>query len=76
MCCSQKANLNANLVIFPRAGSLSRLLGSGTAKGVFSRVRDVEETVLVLVLFVDAAHQSRCWGQDLVDKDENGLLGR
>lgn len=28
------------------------------------------------MLLVDAAHQSRCWGQDLVDKDENGLLGR
>ena len=32
--------------------------------------------VLVLVFFVDAAHQSSCRGQDLIDEDEDGLLGR
>lgn len=28
------------------------------------------------MLLVDAAHQGRCWGKDLIDKDEDGLLGR
>jgi hypothetical protein len=32
--------------------------------------------VLVLVLFVDAAHESCGWRQDLVNEDEDGLLGR
>ncbi|KAH0373739.1 hypothetical protein KCU65_g219, partial [Aureobasidium melanogenum] len=41
-----------------------------------SHVRDVEETVLVLVLFVDAAHEGGSWGKNLVDEDEDGLLGR
>lgn len=39
-------------------------------------VRDVEESVLVLVLLVDAAHKSGRRWQNLVDKDEDGLLGR
>ena len=32
--------------------------------------------VLVLVLLVDAAHKRGGGGQDLVDEDEDGLLGR
>lgn len=32
--------------------------------------------VLVLVLLVDAAHKSGRGGKDLVDEDEDGLLGR
>lgn len=39
-------------------------------------VRDVEKPILVLVFFIDAAHQSSSWWQDLVDKDEDRLLGR
>lgn len=31
--------------------------------------------ILVLVLFVDAAHQRGGGWQDLVDEDEDGLLG-
>lgn len=27
------------------------------------------------MLFVDAAHESSRWGQDLIDEDEDGLLG-
>lgn len=38
-------------------------------------IRDVEETVFVLVLLVDGAHQRGSWRQDLVDEDEDGLLG-
>ena len=39
-------------------------------------LRDVQETVLILVLFVDAAHQGSSGRQDLVDEDEDGFLGR
>lgn len=39
-------------------------------------VRDVEEAVLVLVLLVYRAHKSGCGRQDLVNEDEDGLLGR
>ena len=41
-----------------------------------SNVRDVQEAVLVLVLLVYRAHKSGCGRQDLVDEDEDGLLGR
>ena len=39
-------------------------------------VRDVEESVLVFVLLVDGAHQSRSRRKYLIDEDENGLLWR
>lgn len=32
--------------------------------------------ILILMLFIDAAHQCRCWGKDLIDKDEDGFLRR
>jgi hypothetical protein len=35
----------------------------------------VNVPVLILVLLVNAAHQGGCWGKDLVDEDEDGLLG-
>jgi hypothetical protein len=38
-------------------------------------VRDVQKSVLILVLIIDAAHQSGCRRQNLVDEDEDGLLG-
>jgi hypothetical protein len=31
--------------------------------------------ILIFMLFVDAAHESSSWGQDLIDEDEDGLLG-
>jgi len=37
-------------------------------------LRDVKETVLVLVLLVDAAHQRSGRRQNLIDEDEDGLL--
>ena len=37
-------------------------------------IRDIQETILILVLFVDAAHESGSRWQDFVDEDENGLL--
>lgn len=43
---------------------------------IMTNVRDIEEAVLVLVLFVDAAHESGGRWQYLVDEDEDGLLGR
>jgi hypothetical protein len=39
-------------------------------------VRDVEEAILVLVLLVYRAHQGGRRRQDLIDEDEDGLLGR
>lgn len=50
---------------------LSRIL----AKCVLARVADVEESIVVLVLLVDRAHESRRGWKDLVDEDEDGLLG-
>ena len=38
-------------------------------------VRDVEEAVLVLVLLIDRAHECSGRWQNLVDEDEDGLLG-
>ena len=39
-------------------------------------IRNVQETVLILVLLIYRAHQSSCGWQDLIDEDEDGLLGR
>ena len=46
------------------------------AKGVLSRVADVQEAVLVLVFLVDGTHQGSSSRKDFVDKDEDGLFGR
>jgi hypothetical protein len=40
------------------------------------RQRGGDVPILVLVLLVDAAHKGGGGRQDLVDEDENGLLGR
>jgi len=37
-------------------------------------VRDVQETILILVLIINAAHKGSSGWQDLVDEDEDGLL--
>ena len=39
-------------------------------------IRDIQETILVLVFFVNAAHERGGGWQDLIDEDEDGLLGR
>ena len=39
-------------------------------------IRDIEETIFVLVLFVDAAHDRSCRREDLVHEDEDSLLRR
>jgi hypothetical protein len=44
-------------------------------KGAGRNIRDVQETILVLVLFVDAAHERSSGWQNLIDEDEDGLLG-
>lgn len=37
-------------------------------------IRDVQETILVLVLLVDAAHERSSRWQHLIHEDEDGLL--
>ena len=37
-------------------------------------IRDVQKSILILVLFVDAAHESGRGGQDLIDENKDGLL--
>lgn len=39
-------------------------------------IRNVQESVIVFMLFVNAAHQSCGGRKHLVDEDEDGLLGR
>jgi hypothetical protein len=39
-------------------------------------LRDVEEAVLVLVFLVDGGHERGGRREDLIDEDEDGLLGR
>ena len=38
-------------------------------------VRDVEKPILILVLLVNRTHQRSRGRQDLIDEDEDGLLG-
>ena len=55
---------------------LHHLLKAKRAEGVLSRVLDVEKPILVPELLVYCGHErSRCW-EPVVDKDEDGLLGR
>ena len=39
-------------------------------------VRNVQEPILILVLFVDAAHEGGGRWENLIDEDEDGLLWR
>jgi len=45
------------------------------AKGVLAGIGDVQETILILVFLIDRAHQRSGRWQDLIDEDEDGLLG-
>jgi hypothetical protein len=44
------------------------------AEGI--NLRDIQESILILVLLVNGAHQGSSWWQNLIDKDEDGLLWR
>jgi len=44
------------------------------AKRVLARISDVQEPILVLVFFINGAHQSGRRWQDLVHEDEYSLL--
>lgn len=37
-------------------------------------IRDVQKAIVILVLFVDAAHEGGSWGKDFIHEDEDGLL--
>lgn len=37
-------------------------------------IRDVQEAIVILVLFIDAAHESGSGREDLIHEDENRLL--
>jgi hypothetical protein len=50
------------------ANSLNRS-GNGAS------IRNVQETILILVFFVNAAHQGGSRRQDLINEDEDGFLG-
>ncbi len=39
-------------------------------------LRDVQEPILILVLFVNAVHQRCRWWQDLIYEDEDSFLRR
>lgn len=39
-------------------------------------VRDVQEAIIILVFFIDAAHQGGSRGEHFVHEDEDSLLGR
>lgn len=41
---------------------------------VLTRVSYVKESILILVLLVDRAHQSSSWWENFINKDENSLL--
>ena len=45
-------------------------------KGNSVNAHDVKKPILILVLLVDRAHQRGSRRQDLIDEDEDGLLGR
>lgn len=37
-------------------------------------IRDVQEAIIVLVLFVDTAHEGGSWGKHFIHEDEDGLF--
>lgn len=45
-------------------------------RGLLGDLRNVKESILVLVLLVDGAHKRGSRREHLVDEDEDGLLGR
>jgi len=59
-----------------RRDALRNLCRLETSKGVLAGVRDVQEAILILVLLIDAAHESCSRWQDLIDEDEDCLLWR
>jgi len=44
------------------------------AEGVLATVGDVKEPIIILVLFIDGRHEGGGGGQDIVHKNEDGLL--
>lgn len=38
-------------------------------------IRDVQKAIIILVLFVDTAHEGGSWGKHFIHEDEDGLFG-
>ena len=36
--------------------------------------RDIQESILILMLFIDGAHECGCGWQNLIDEDEDGFF--
>jgi len=45
-------------------------------EGILAGVGDVKESILILMLLVNRTHERGGRWQDLIDEDEDGLLGR
>jgi len=56
--------------------TLHCLGGLEATEGILTGVGNVQESVLILVLLVDAAHERGSGWKDLVDENEDSLLGR
>jgi len=60
---------------FARPGAQSwQLDPTFLPEGVLARVAHVQKVVLVLVFLIYRAHQCSCWWENLVYKNEDGLL--
>jgi len=57
-----------------REGTCASYLDRLETEGVLAGIGDVQETILILVLLVDTAHESSSRWQDFIDEDEDGLL--
>jgi len=51
-------------------------LASSYSQGIFARIANVQESILVLVFLVYGTHQRSSGGQHFIDKDEDCLLWR
>lgn len=53
----------------------AKLVNFGHAVNILIGVGNVQEIVLLVMFLVQGAHGSRCWWNDVVHKEEEGILG-